>query len=178
MARKRMLSPDFFTSPSLAALPLTVRHTFEGLWVYCDDEGRGKDVPALVKAAVWPLDKATPKQIDAWIDQLAESRKICRYTIDGEGFLHVINWTEHQKPSHPAKSVIPPCLVHELGSGSRESLASLSRISREALSAIQFSSGEGSSGDAGGHDLERCHLHPQERASSCRGCAADRIAAS
>lgn len=152
MARKRLISPEFFTSESLALLPLEVERTFAGLWTYCDDEGRGKDQPALVRAALWALrEKHTTVKVDRYLDDLVRSRKVCRYTVEEVRLLHVVNFGEHQKPSHPTPSVLSPCPVHELHMQNAESLQSLSRISLETFlpNVVGFSSGESSSGDAG-----------------------------
>ena len=45
MARKRMLSPEFFTSGPVAELPISAVVTFAGLWCYFDDYGRGGRPP-------------------------------------------------------------------------------------------------------------------------------------
>jgi|SRR6185437_5294865 len=114
MARKRMLSPEFFTSGPVAGLPVTAMITFAGLWCYCDDYGRGEDNAALVKAAVWPRRKThTEKRVAADIDAIERARLICRYEAAGVKLLHIPSWNEHQKISHRTDSKLPPCPGHE-----------------------------------------------------------------
>lgn len=114
MARKRMLSPDFFTSGPVSALPVTAMITFCGLWCYLDDYGRGEDDAALIKATIWPRRRThTEGKVVADLDAIDGQHLICRYTVGGVSFLHIPSWTEHQKISHPTPSRIPPCLTHE-----------------------------------------------------------------
>jgi hypothetical protein len=114
MARKRMLSPDFFTSKTLNALPIQTCMTFAGIWCWADDFGRGEDDAALVKASVWPRRKTlTEAKVRADMDALIKAEVLCSYAVKGHDLIHVINWSEHQKISHPTPSKLPPCQTHE-----------------------------------------------------------------
>jgi hypothetical protein len=114
MARKRMLSPEFFTSGPVAALPLTAMVTFEGLWCYCDDYGRGEDNADLIKAAVWPRRPThTTRKVAADLDAITTLGLVCRYQSAGVRLIHVPSWNEHQKISHRTESKLPPCPNHE-----------------------------------------------------------------
>ena len=113
MARKRMLSPDFFTSSTMNALPVEVTFTFAGIWCWADDYGRGENDEALVKAAVWPRRrKFTERVVRAHMDALIEAGVLCAYSVNGIDLVHVVSWNEHQKISHPTKSKIAPCRQH------------------------------------------------------------------
>lgn len=108
-----MLSPEFFTSASVARLTVPARYTFAGLWVYCDDQGRGEDEPLLVKATVWPRDKkVTERVVASHLDELEREGHIHRY-VDDRALLHIPAWSQHQKISHPTPPKLWPCLVHE-----------------------------------------------------------------
>lgn len=110
MARKRMLHPSFFTSATLATCSLRSMITFAGLWVYCDDYGRGEDDPAFIAATVWPRrPTVTGDDVAADLIELAEAGPVCRYDVGGFSFLHVVSWDEHQKVQHPTRSKLPPC---------------------------------------------------------------------
>ncbi|SRR6266567_1242725 len=116
MARKRMLSPEFFTSGPVNNLPVTAMVTFAGLWCYFDDWGRGEDDAALVKAAVWPRRRSqTEKHVAADLDLIAAEYLICRYEAGGVKLMHSPHWSEHQKISHRTLSKLPPCPAHEPG---------------------------------------------------------------
>jgi hypothetical protein len=116
MARKRMISPEFFTSIAVNALPIAAMVTFAGLWIYFDDYGRGEDDTALIKAAVWPRRRAVSERvIAAHLDLIEAEHLICRYQIVGYPIMHSPSWHEHQKISHRAEPRLPPCPEHEPG---------------------------------------------------------------
>lgn len=107
MARIRTIKPDFFTSDTVSALPLRARLTWIGLWTHCDDYGRCRDNVKLIKAAVWPQDDVSIKDIEADLNTLADRRVILRYVVDSKNYLVVTNWDEHQRVHHPSPSKIP-----------------------------------------------------------------------
>ncbi|MGC9540220.1 hypothetical protein [Streptomyces sp. UG1] len=107
MARIRSIKPEFFTSLTVADLPLSARLTFIGLWTYVDDNGVGLDEPRLVRAAVWPLDDRTAADVEADLEALRSAGLILRYEAGGRRLLAVKNWEEHQKVSHPRKPRFP-----------------------------------------------------------------------
>ena len=116
MPRKRMIHPDFFTSLTLNALPVTTMVTFAGIWTWADDYGRGEWAPELVKAAVWPRRKAmTEAKVEAAMHELVEAGVLCYYEVADHALLHVTAWSEFQQVSHPAKPKLPPCPHHEPG---------------------------------------------------------------
>lgn len=114
MARKRMLSPDFFTSKTLNELSVEAMMTFEGIWCFADDFGRADDDEVMVKAQVWPRRRSvTEKKVREYIDALIDKRVLCRYNVGGFPLMHVVNWDEHQKVSHATPSKFPGCPRHE-----------------------------------------------------------------
>lgn len=110
MARKRIISPEFLTSETVAALPFRTRLGWVALWMYADDYGRGRDNAALIKADSWPLDRSvSERKVAADLTLFEKSGMICRYLVSGQAFFHVLSWADWQKISHPARSPIPPC---------------------------------------------------------------------
>lgn len=107
MARIRTIKPEFFTSLTVASLPIEVRLTFIGLWTHVDDEGRCVDDARLIRAAVWPLDERTPADIECDLKVLTESSLITRYTVSGRSYLAVNGWSEHQRINRPTRSRLP-----------------------------------------------------------------------
>lgn len=108
MARIRTIKPSFFASEDVSELPLRARLTWIGLWTHCDDQGRAKDNLKLIKAAVWPLDNVTLREIEEDLSTLAVRGRIVRYEVDGRRYLAVVNWHEHQKINRPSSCTIPP----------------------------------------------------------------------
>lgn len=114
MARKRMISPEFFTSGTMNALNVQTMITFAGVWCWADDFGRGEDDETLVKAAVWPRRRlVTERKVRSDMDELCAVGVLCRYVVNGQSLVHVVNWPEHQSISHPTKSKLVPCKHHE-----------------------------------------------------------------
>jgi hypothetical protein len=116
MARIRAIKPELRTSLTVSAWPMPVRYFFVLLWGYLDDHGRGVDDGLLIAADCFPRDRGIQAEdVDTWLDLMADSGSVCRYDVDGRRFLHCPNWTEHQRPQHPAKPKIPPCPHDEPG---------------------------------------------------------------
>lgn len=114
MSRIRTIKPQFFTDVDMAELTPAERITFIGLWTYVDDEGRGLDEPALIKAALWPLDsKVTVKKVGDQLTRLATKGRLQRYKAEGKRCLFVCNFLKHQRISKPTKSDLPPPPVAE-----------------------------------------------------------------
>lgn len=107
MARIRTIKPEFFTSLTVADLTYEARLTFIGLWTHVDDQGRCVDDARLVKAAVWPLDDRTAKDVDVDLWQLSDAELILRYTVGSRKFISVTSWGEHQRINRPSLEKLP-----------------------------------------------------------------------
>lgn len=107
MARIRTIKPEFFTSLTVADLPLTARLTFIGLWTHADDAGRCVDDPRLIKAAIWPLDDRTASDVELDLKALTESSLITRYMLNRKRYIAVTGWDEHQRINRPTVSKLP-----------------------------------------------------------------------
>ncbi|MET7395599.1 hypothetical protein ABZS66_19125 [Dactylosporangium sp. NPDC005572] len=107
MPRIRTIKPDFFISETVSALQFRTRLTWIGLWTHCDDYGRHRDNVKLIKAAVWPLDAVSLRDVTEDLDELIAAGLLYRYAVDGRTYLQVTNWDEHQKVDRPSKSTIP-----------------------------------------------------------------------
>ncbi|MGW2404091.1 hypothetical protein ACWCXK_06135 [Streptomyces sp. NPDC001739] len=115
MARIRTIKPETFTSESMTAVPLSARWTFFGLITHADDHGRHRDNPAVIAGLLWPLDpEHTALDVEEDLQHLAAEGMICRYTgCDGRTYLHITNWTKHQRVDRPSVSRLPSCPVHQ-----------------------------------------------------------------
>lgn len=108
-----MIHPEFFLSDDVAALSVHARLTFIGLWCYFDDDGRGKDSPAAVCAAVWGMDEGvTPSRVADYLDEIETVGAVCRYEVNDQRYLHAPSWDRWQSITHPADPRIPPCPRH------------------------------------------------------------------
>ncbi|MER6778422.1 MULTISPECIES: hypothetical protein [unclassified Streptomyces] len=106
MARIRSIKPEFFTSLTIAELPLSARLTFIGLWTYVDDNGVGPADARLIRAAIWPLEEAPDilQRTREDLQRLHAARLIALYEVSGRPLVAVNSWSEHQKVSHPRKN--------------------------------------------------------------------------
>jgi hypothetical protein len=144
MARIRSVKPDFFTSETIAQLDMIDRLLFIGLWTHVDDNGVCRDVPALMKAAVFPLDECvTLMRVTGGLMRLSELGLVVRYKVDSKGYLAVSAWSEHQKVQHPGKDRYPgPDQAQEI-------LIETSRDSHETLTPEQGAGSREQGGEQG-----------------------------
>jgi hypothetical protein len=106
--RIRTIKPEFWSSLTVASLPVAPRLTFIGLWNYADDEGRGVLDARLIKAAIWPLDdKVTVAKVQVHIDVLTAASLITVYSDGDRTYFSVNGWGEHQSISKPRPSLFP-----------------------------------------------------------------------
>jgi hypothetical protein len=146
VARKRMISPEFFTSHAINSLRIDAAMTFAGLWCYADDYGRAEDDVDLIKAAVWPRRRdQSINRIRQHLDDLEQRGLICRYTVNDFALLHCPSWSEHQKLNRPTPSKMPPCPIHEArdydeflnaSDSAREKYRNVSRLAHESLMSV------------------------------------------
>lgn len=143
MARIRSIKPEFWTSEAIARLPIRARLTFIALWSYVDDNGVGRDVEKLITAELFPLEddpREALENVREDLATLARESRITRYEVAGKRFLHVTNWSEHQKIDRPGKKRYPgpddpdATILTCENVESRESVASVSRIPRDTPS--------------------------------------------
>jgi hypothetical protein len=110
VARIRSIKPEFFTSEVIAALTLSARLTFIGLWTYVDDNGVGLDNERLILAAIWPLEDDVVRAVQMTredLRSLSRAGLVARYRLPPRQFIHITGWEEHQKVSHPRKPRYP-----------------------------------------------------------------------
>lgn len=95
MARARNLKPAFFMNEELAACGFESMILFAGLWCHADREGRLEDRPARIKAHIFPYHDLS---VDHYLDVLTKRRFIIRYSMNGNKYIQIINFTKHQNP--------------------------------------------------------------------------------
>jgi hypothetical protein len=188
MRKKRDILPEMFRNEELLALPVATRLTAVGLRLYADDHGRESATPALIKAALWPLDTdVTDAVINEQLLELAYADYLVLYQVGPRTYFQVIEWP---RVDHPVESRIPPA-PHANPSGTDpDSIAAGERERRE--------SGEGAEGEGAWRDAEWaresaraegensrtdpdvppspfCRSHPRGTDSPCRNCGTARL---
>lgn len=103
--RIRALKPGFFKNEELCEMSAMHRLAFAGLWCCADREGRLEDRPKRLKAEIFPYDDV---DMPAMLADLAASRFIVRYVVDGQALIWIPTWDEHQHPRQDeGKSALP-----------------------------------------------------------------------
>jgi hypothetical protein len=122
MARIRSIKPEAAKSLTLASWPREVRLAWHYLSMYLDDRGRGIENLRSILGECFPNDQdVTEKKLTKWLDLMASPPRLkpsdepalCRYQVDGVGYIHAPKWTQHQKINRPTRSRLPSCPEHE-----------------------------------------------------------------
>jgi len=108
MARIRTIKPEFPQSESMGRVSREARLCFVLLWTICDDSGRARASSRMLASLLYPYDEDAGKRIDGWLTELETENCIVRYEIEGNTYLEVRNWLNHQRIDKPSASKIPP----------------------------------------------------------------------
>ncbi len=113
--KPRTIHPDDAQDERLAALPLSAAVSYAYLPTLLDDDGRAKDQPAVFNGLLWPLraDEHGTDAMAADVDALVDAGLLCRYTADGNAYLHDPRWKSRQKVARPVPSTLPRCPTHD-----------------------------------------------------------------
>lgn len=134
--RIRSIKPEFWRSEDISSLrDWNDRFLFIGLWSYVDDNGVGLDRLSLIATDLFADDverdpSETFARVSRGLQNLSEHGRITRYRVDGKDYLHITNWTKHQRIDKPNKPRYP--LPTSENVESRESVAESSRECRES----------------------------------------------
>jgi hypothetical protein len=167
VASDRMIRAAMRESETVNGWPYALRYFWTQLWGYCDDFGRGRRDPRLVKAGTLPIDdEATVEVVDRWMSGLESAGVIRAYVIDGKDYFEVVNWDEHQEITYKKKTGVP---------------APDGRFPTPGKSSGKFQKspqeGEGErEGEIEGGDVQNtppppfCPKHPKGTDDPCRAC--------
>lgn len=90
----------------LAELEPIARLLFIYLWMLADRDGRLEDRPKRIAGRALPYDRDV--NVDAFLNQLAASGFITRYTVGDQAVIHITNFAKHQSPHvRESKSELP-----------------------------------------------------------------------
>ena len=111
--RIRSIKPEFWRSDDIAALPISARLLFIGLWSYVDDNGVGLDKLPAIAADLFADDLSvdpteTLRRVAADTTRLSEAGLILRYKGGGKRLLFVTNWESHQIVKNPSRGHLYP----------------------------------------------------------------------
>lgn len=106
--RIRSIKPEFWRSDDIAALPISARLLFIGLWSYVDDNGVGADTQTSIVADLFAHDLIadpadTLRRLNADLTHICEAGLITRYEVNSKRYLYITNWERHQLVRNPSK---------------------------------------------------------------------------
>ncbi len=107
MARIRTIKPEFPQSESMGRISRDARLCFIELWTVADDSGRLRGSSRMLASLLFPYDNDAPSLIDGWLVELEHEKCIHRYKAEGQTYLEIANWREHQKIDKPSPSHFP-----------------------------------------------------------------------
>lgn len=108
MGRIRTIKPEFPQSESIGRVSRDARLLFIMLWTMVDDEGRARAAPRMLASLLYPYDDDAKRHIAQWLSELEREGCIRLYEHDGNAYLQIEKWLEHQKIDKPSKSRLPP----------------------------------------------------------------------
>ena len=187
--RIRSIKPEWIESETIASLSDTARMLSVALIVLADDYGNGRAHPLPLASRVWPYASGDPSEVLARLSrglrELSESGFVRLYRVAGQQYFNLPNWSKHQRVDKPSRPLVPgpdraddaplegvpppeiataevPKSTH-----GRETLASLSGVSRETLvSGSGSGSGSGRGiGSGGERDPDLTHARSLARPS-------------
>jgi hypothetical protein len=105
--RIRTIKPEFWESESLGKVSREARLLFIGLFSCCDDTGRARASSRLLASRLFPYDDDAFKKLPAWMAELENEGCVRIYQVDGEAYLDIPKWRNHQKIDKPSASKLP-----------------------------------------------------------------------
>jgi hypothetical protein len=100
----RSVRPEFFSDAKMAALTVSARLLYIGLWSYVDDEGRGEYLPKLIEGAIFPHE---PVDFTSLWGELESIGRVVRYEVGGQSYFHIPKFGDHQRPNRKYDSKLP-----------------------------------------------------------------------
>lgn len=117
MARIRSIKPDFWTDEKIVELPFEARLFFIGSWNFADDNGNLQRSAKKLKMQIFPADVIDCEPL---IQSLIHHGLLIEYSVNGEEYLHIKGFKNHQVVNRPSKSNIPEPKSNDLFGGLTE----------------------------------------------------------
>lgn len=107
MARIRTIKPEFPQSESMGRCSRDARLLFVNLFTLVDDAGVTRGNSRMLASLLFPYDDDAPKLITKWLEELVKENCIVLYMAEGQSYLQICNWLNHQKIDKPSPSKLP-----------------------------------------------------------------------
>lgn len=122
--RIRSIKPDWLEDERLLRAGSDARVLSVALILMSDDYGRGRLIPEVMCAEVFPFEEKSSRVFRESLARLSDVGFVGVYDVRGQRYFAIRNWTKHQKVDKPGKPQVPEPL---------DGFATLSRDSRETL---------------------------------------------
>ena len=103
----RTLKPELWQDEKIGNLSRDARLLFIGLVTMADDEGRLRALPALILGHVFPYDTDALRKLEQWLEEIAHSGLIVRYSVGGTPYVELRGWRKHQTMNKMTPSDLP-----------------------------------------------------------------------
>lgn len=107
MARIRTIKPEFPQSESMGRVSREARLCFIMLWTVVDDAGRTRASSRMLASLLYPYDEDAGSLMDGWLEELEREHCVVRYSLEGNSYLEISKWLNHQKIDKPSVSRLP-----------------------------------------------------------------------
>lgn len=116
MARKRMISPNFWTDEKVGECSIQERLLFMGLISNADDEGYGRANPKLLKSLIFPYDDLKITDLEKWLFNLNKLHLVVLFKYEEQSYYYLPNFLKHQTINKPTASGFPSVDTERCGS--------------------------------------------------------------
>lgn len=109
VGRTRSIKPTFPGDEALGRCSRDARLLFACLWATCcDDFGRFRASPAVVRGAVFPFDDDLSNgDVARMLSELESERRIVRYEVDGQAYGAIPSWPKNQRIDNAGRPDFP-----------------------------------------------------------------------
>ena len=168
MARARNIKPGFFKNEDLSDLSPYARLLFIGLWCLADRDGILEDRPKRIKGELFPYENV---EVDTHLQELHDKDFILRYEVDGERYISIPKFADHQNPHHrEAASKFP-----KPSQGNGEHGEGTTQGESQPQDSPGLSSGHADQGRINGEDGQKPHEINDSRKGSAEPRAGTRL---
>lgn len=98
MARARNIKPGFFVNEYLGTCDPLESLFFEGLWTLADRFGLLENRPLRMKAQIFPYRNLSAQEITGFVQNLSDHGFLNLYSVDGQEYIEICNFSKHQNP--------------------------------------------------------------------------------
>lgn len=102
--RIRSIKPEFWKDEKIASFPYLTRLVYIALWNESDDQGRLRGNPTYLKSVLFPYDDVDMRE---HLESLSAHGMISEYSVRGQSYLYLANFTKHQRINRPSASKLP-----------------------------------------------------------------------